>query len=615
MCTARVVGRRVAFVAALVAGVVVRGSSASAADVGHTVKRMTVPGTLPNEVRAVDVHLWYPADAASFTSAAPTVYRSALYGDTRIPAGWKPLSWSLNARLAREATVSQQGKAFPVIVFSTGNQGPTRSAQLEGSRGRVRGGRAVHVTDTQDDVRMDYLNAAGRGRRGVQLQRRAAGDLPNDPIDYAYTLEQIAAGGFVVAAPYHANNTGDDVRIDFINEQARQLGLPRLINCNDGLPPRTLPPLPALPVADCSKTNVPNSIADRVRDTSYTLNALPGWLGNRVDVAQAGVFGHSRGTLTALTAAGGSTVWNVAPEPRVQAIMGVSIGIQTLAEQVSLTNVKTPALLVAGLRDATSPPSVSKYAFTNISSVDKRYLEITDAWHRTFDSTYCDQAQAAGAIFKADPDRKMDQHTFNLMATHPSSGQIQNYCPYSTFTTPVDITVQLRNANTFVVTPTNVPFNGVPVDPVTKQVADLAIEFFGAKLVRAASGGVSGTVPATLSLTLGPAPSFGAFTPGVNGTYTATGTANVISSAGDAALSVADPSSTATGRLVNGTFSLAMPLLVGGNPLPTTVKTWTGPTSNEAVQLAFSQSIGANEALRTGTYSKTLTFTLSTTSP
>ena len=47
------------------------------------------------------------------------------------------------------------------------------------------------------------------------------------------------------------------------------------------------------------------------------------------------------------------------------------------------------------------------------------------------------------------------------------------------------------------------------VDPVKQQVADLAVEFFGAKLARAASGGISGTVPATLSLTLGPAPSFG----------------------------------------------------------------------------------------------------------
>jgi predicted dienelactone hydrolase len=527
--------------------------------VGHSIKRITVPGTLPQEVRAVDVHVWYPADAASFAQAAPTVYRSALYGDTRIPAGWKPLSWSLESDVAREAAVAQQGKPYPAIVFSTGNQ--------------------------------------------------------NDPIDYAYTLEMIAAGGFVVAAPSHANNSGDDVRIDYINDQARRLGEPRLINCNDGLPPRPLPPLPLPAVADCSKTNVANSIADRVRDTSYTLNALPGWLGDRVDVAQAGVFGHSRGTLTALTAAGGSTVWNVAPEPRVQAIMGVSIGIQALAEQVSLTNVKVPAFLLAGSRDATSPPTVSLYAFDNISSVDRRYLEIPDAWHRTFDSTYCDQAQMSGAIVTADPTRMMDEHTFRLMATHPSSGQLQNYCPYSAFTNPVDVTALLQQKNGFVVTPTNVPFNGVSVDPVTRQVADLAIEFFGAKLARAASGGVSGTVPATLSLTLGPAPTFGAFTPGVTNTYSATGAANVISSAGDAALSVTDPSTTATGRLVNGAFSLASPLLVGGNPLPTTIKTWTAPVSNDPVQIAFSQSIGANEALRTGTYSKTLTFTLSTMTP
>ena len=38
----------------------------------------------------------------------------------------------------------------------------------------------------------------------------------NDPIDYAYTLELIASEGFVVAAPYHVNNTQDDVRIDYI---------------------------------------------------------------------------------------------------------------------------------------------------------------------------------------------------------------------------------------------------------------------------------------------------------------------------------------------------------------------------------------------------------------
>ena len=42
---------------------------------------------------------------------------------------------------------------------------------------------------------------------------------------------------------------------------------------------------------------------------------------------------------------------------------------------------------------------------------------------------------------------------------------------------------------------------------------------------------------------------------------------------------------------------------------------WTGPVSNESVPVTFKQSIGADEALRTGNYSKTLTFTLSTTTP
>jgi hypothetical protein len=54
---------------------------------------------------------------------------------------------------------------------------------------------------------------------------------------------------------------------------------------------------------------------------------------------------------------------------------------------------------------------------------------------------------------------------------------------------------------------------------------------------------------------------------------------------------------------------------VGGSSAPTALKTWSAPTSNEAVPITFKQSIGANDALRTGTYSKTLTFTLSTTTP
>jgi amidase len=119
-----------------------------------------------------------------------------------------------------------------------------------------------------------------------------------------------------------------------------------------------------------------------------------------------------------------------------------------------------------------------------------------------------------------------------------------------------------------------------------------------------AAGGAGGTVPATLSLTLGAPASFGAFAPGVEKPYTASTTATVISTAGDAALS-ASPAT-----LANGAFKLAEPVTV------TPAKSvWTGPVSNDTFAIGFRQHIGANDPLRTGSYSATVTFTLSTTSP
>jgi hypothetical protein len=156
---------------------------------------------------------------------------------------------------------------------------------------------------------------------------------------------------------------------------------------------------------------------------------------------------------------------------------------------------------------------------------------------------------------------------------------------------------------------------------VAFQTTQDEVQAFDAPItsVSGPGGTVGGSVPATLSLTLGAPAAFGAFTPGIAKDYFATTTATVVSTAGDAALSIADPSSNNTGKLVNGSFALAQTLQagVGGTyaPIPATVKTWNAPTSNESVPIGFKQSIGANEALRTGTYSKTLTFTLSTTNP
>jgi X-Pro dipeptidyl-peptidase len=116
---------------------------------------------------------------------------------------------------------------------------------------------------------------------------------------------------------------------------------------------------------------------------------------------------------------------------------------------------------------------------------------------------------------------------------------------------------------------------------------------------------VGGTVPATLSLTLGAPATFGAFVPGLAKEYSVTTNANVISTAGDATLSVSDP-----GHLMNGTFALPEPLRVEITPA-----SWTAPVSNATVAIAFKQLVKATDPLRTGAYSKTLTFTLSTTTP
>jgi 3',5'-cyclic AMP phosphodiesterase CpdA len=133
---------------------------------------------------------------------------------------------------------------------------------------------------------------------------------------------------------------------------------------------------------------------------------------------------------------------------------------------------------------------------------------------------------------------------------------------------------------------------------------------------------VGGAVANTLSLSLGTPGSLGAFIPGVGKSYEATTEVTVTSTAAEATLSVVDPSTSNTGKLVNGTFTLAQPVEAAVNGAfaavtgtPSALHTWAGPVSNDKLNLKFKQTIGADEALRTGNYSKPLTLTLSTTTP
>lgn len=393
------------------------GQKAQEHRVGHQIKRITVPGSAQGEPRAVDVHLWYPADVREFSDAPETVYKSALYGKPLIPDRWDPLSWTVDAEIAREtAAIDSKGQALPVIVFSHGSV--------------------------------------------------------NDPIDYAHTLERIAGAGFVVAAPSHVNNTQDDVRRDYINGQAGRTLFP----CEDGRP------------GPCSRTSVPRSMQDRVRDISKVLDELPGWLGNRVDVSRAGILGHSRGTVTALAAAGGSTSWGFGAEPRVKAIMGLAIGAPAITFGANVKNVTVPSLLVAGGQDRTSRPEVSEQAYNEISSDEKAFVSIKNATHRSFDSTYCDQTQAAGAIAQKDPRAILDRHTIAGIVTAPTSGKAMEYCSSATFTDPTDIRPLVASL-TGEAFPPNVPTTGLETEEVKQGVKELAATFFGTVLKRTGNDG------------------------------------------------------------------------------------------------------------------------------
>jgi predicted dienelactone hydrolase len=387
--------------------------------VGHAVQRMVVPGTALGEDRAVDVHLWYPADQKHLTEVPKTVYTSALHGRP-LPEPWDPLSWTVEARIAREnAAIEPNGQAFPVIVFSHGSA--------------------------------------------------------NDPIDYSHTLELIAGAGFVVAAPYHVNNTRDDVRIDFINGQAGA----QLFSCNDGRPP------------PCSRPNVPFSMADRHRDISHVLDALPTWLGGRVDISRAGVLGHSRGAVTALAAAGGSSTWGFGPEPRVKAIMGLAIAVPAITSGANLANITVPALLVAGTLDRFTPQAISEDAFEQISSTEKVFVSIENATHRSFDSTYCDQTQASGAVAQDNPRAILDLHTFVGIVTAPNlGGHAMEFCSFTTFTIPTDIRPLVASSTGFAVTADNVPTTGLETEEVKDGIQELAVAFFGTVLKRVGNDGV-----------------------------------------------------------------------------------------------------------------------------
>ena len=431
----------VAVVAAVVPGVgspQAQGQQLGSFAVGHSTQILDVTGTL-GEDRPVNVHLWYPAHLPDNCQGSgssdgngddqgsggngdsqgcpvtPSVYTSRLHGDIRVGLlGWDPLSWTIGSSVSFENLPIATGYGpFPVIVFSHGST--------------------------------------------------------NNAIEYVYTLEALASFGFIVAAPDHLNDTQDDVRIDYINQQAGFT----LIPCFDGLP------------SPCARSaNVSKSMKDRVHDISAIIDALPTWLGNQADMSRVGLMGHSRGTVTALFAAGGSTTWGfpLGPaEPRVKAIMGLAIGVSSITFGANVQNVPVPALLVAGTLDTTF--GVSQAAFSvlgnMVGNTDKEFVPIDNANHRHFDSGLCAQTQGSGAIASANSRAVLDLQTLRGLVTGPVGRVAMDFCGIETFTNPSDIQPLVSSLTGFDFMSTNVPTTGLDSNEVKEQVIELAVLFFG----------------------------------------------------------------------------------------------------------------------------------------
>ncbi|HEX6024808.1 MAG TPA: HYR domain-containing protein [Solirubrobacter sp.] len=452
--------RRLALTVALSAAVA--GGPATAAAEQHAVGHRVV--TITGHARAVDVDLWYPADATDAAGRPETSYTSRVAYGVELPAPYKPLSWRFAAELAVEnPAVDPNGAPFPVIVFSHGSV--------------------------------------------------------NDPINSSHLLERIAAAGFIIAAPAHVTDTQEDVRIDFINGRLGELVPDALRRCPLGLSqPCSRPGAGVVGVAP--------RMVDRAIDLRNVLDQLPGWFDGRADMSRVGVLGHSRGTVTGVTAAagsqtvkGGNPPWGIEAEARVKAVLGMaSAGAVPVTVHADLDKVDIPTVIVAGGRDQNSPLPVNQALYDQIGcpvgapacaepNAYKRFILLPDAHHRTFIGTFCDQFQAVGAIARSadgtpDPNAIFETGTLtgNLayqFLTQVNSGRVMDYCSLDTFRTPVDISSLAKIVAGFCIdsplvnpgpgpctTTGTVPTSGYDEDTFKVQMAELAVEFFTTHRVR-----------------------------------------------------------------------------------------------------------------------------------
>jgi pimeloyl-ACP methyl ester carboxylesterase len=371
------------------------------------------------ERRPMDVLLWYPADKQAYRDAAPTMYASRLNG-------------------------------VPLIDPNNPNRWVPMSFVVAAERAR-------------DSVPVDQ---GGPSFPLIVFSHPAA----SDPQNAAFTLERLASHGFIVAAPWHNGDTQDEQRIDTINVLAGKKILP----CFDGGP------------SPCSD-GLNKAVQNRALDISAVLDHIPAVFGDRVDMQHVGLLGQSRGSLTALMAGGGSTALKINPEPRIDAIMMLTIAVRSATFAANLNQITIPSLFVTSKADRNTPMSIAVDAFNVIPSEQKALVVLERGEHGVYSINRCAQMQAAGAVFQAEPEPRTrtigEQLTLENILVSANSGTPIDYCPFESFTQPVDIRPTVK-----AITGIDVMENSIPkmLDAVTAMriVLELANTFFDATLVK-----------------------------------------------------------------------------------------------------------------------------------
>jgi predicted dienelactone hydrolase len=292
-----------------------------------------------------------------------------------------------------------------------------------------------------------------------------------EPLLAAEICELIASHGYVVAAPYHTRNTADDGRTDLMNRTKP----PQVLGCVNGLS------------TPCVDANVGRTIADRVLDLRAIMDNIGKFMHHRVDSSNVAVFGHSRGGITALAAAGGSTTFDIQPlGDRLKGVVTWSAGARNTLLDVNLAAVTTPTLLIASSGDLAVATAVAEEVYELISSADKAVFELNNAGHLSITSGFCPAVQSAGSILlrsreNGSPLPFLDERILINRFRSSLDGAAYGFCDYSDFTTPTDITTLVQEFGGFSVTPTSVPTT-LGADDVVRVTSQLSVSFFNVVL-------------------------------------------------------------------------------------------------------------------------------------